>query len=104
MPISKEQPKSLFAQKVVERMDALKLTSLDVSDRTGATYQHIRGIVRGDSSPSPYFLRLLCDVLQLDFDEMHKLVAVDKISHKYGNMPGLPDLLKRANLARKKAS
>jgi hypothetical protein len=104
MPVPKLQPKSLFAQKVMERMDELKLSSIDVSDRTGATYQHVRGIVRGDSNPSPYFLRVLCDALQLNFDDMNKLVAVDKVSKKFGDMTELPDLLRKSNQLKRKAS
>lgn len=84
-----DQPTTLFAQKVLQRMEELNLGTIDVSDKTGATYQHIRGIVKGDSFPSPYFLRILCDVLGLDSLEMNKLLAVDKIKHKFGELPEL---------------
>lgn len=90
MPVKNEQPTTLFAQRVVERMEELGLETIDVSDRTGATYQHIRGIVRGSSFPSPFFLRILCEVLALDFDEANQLLAADKIKHKFG---GIPELL-----------
>jgi transcriptional regulator with XRE-family HTH domain len=89
MTVKNEQPNTLFAARVVERMEALGLESIDLSDKTGATYQHIRGIVKGDSFPSPFFLRILCDVLQLDLDEMTKLLAADKIVHKFGGVPEL---------------
>lgn len=89
MTVKNEQPSTLFAAKVVERMEALGLESIDLSDKTGATYQHIRGIVKGDSFPSPFFLRVLCDVLQLDLTEMTSLLAADKIVHKFGGVPEL---------------
>lgn len=89
MSIKNEQPPTLFAAKMVERMEAIGLETIDVSDKTGATYQHIRGILRGESFPSPFFLRVLCEVLELPFDEASQLVAADKIKHKYGKLPEL---------------
>jgi transcriptional regulator with XRE-family HTH domain len=87
MSIKNEQPTTLFAAKMVERMEAFGLETIDISDKTGATYQHIRGILKGQSFPSPFFLKELCRVLELDFTEATKLVAADKIKHKYGDIP-----------------
>jgi transcriptional regulator with XRE-family HTH domain len=87
MAIKNEQPSTLFAAKMVERMEALGLETIDVSDKTGATYQHIRGILKGKSFPSPFFLRQLCAVLELGYNEALILVDADKIKHKYGDVP-----------------
>jgi transcriptional regulator with XRE-family HTH domain len=86
-----EQSKTTFGVKVQERMEALDLTLLNLSDLTAATYEHIRKIVRGDSFPSPYFLKSLCEALSLDFDEMKRVVTADRLKAKYGKT--LPELL-----------
>jgi hypothetical protein len=78
-------PSTLFANRVEQQMRDKGFEVINVADMTEATYEHVRRIVRGDSFPSPYFLRVLCEKLDLDMVEMKKLIAVDKIRAKYGD-------------------
>lgn len=83
--------KTLFSEKLKARMEELDMSIINLSDATGATYEHVRRVAAGDSLPSPYFLRTVCGVIGLDFEEMNKVISADKVRTKYGK--ALPELL-----------
>jgi transcriptional regulator with XRE-family HTH domain len=76
-----------FAEAVQDQMDTLKLSIRDVAIKTDSTYEHVRKLLRGGSFPSKYFLRVLAEVLELDINDLERLLTADKIQHKFGTIP-----------------
>jgi transcriptional regulator with XRE-family HTH domain len=77
----------LLAARLDTRMKEKKIDLLSLSDKAGSTYEHVRKIVRGASYPSKFFLKVLCDVLDMDFAETDMLLQVDKLRQRYGFIP-----------------
>jgi transcriptional regulator with XRE-family HTH domain len=78
---------SRFAEALKLCMEERGLSLLDVSDRTEMSYEHTRKLTRGLASPSPAMLKVLCAALDLDRQEMNKLVTIDKIHRQFGHIP-----------------
>lgn len=76
-----------FSLALKSRMDELDLSIRDVALNTGATYEHIRRLVRGMVTPSKYLLKEICDFLHMDLKEAQELVAADQLMRKYGTLP-----------------
>jgi predicted transcriptional regulator len=76
-----------FAQAFNAHIQEVGLTLLEVSDKTGVSYEHVRKLSRGLACPSRLMLKALCDALQLDHHEMTKLVTVDRIHSQFGHIP-----------------
>lgn len=76
-----------FSLELQKRMDEVGVSIRDVALNTGATYEHIRRIVRGLVTPSKYLLKEICVFLQMDLSEAQELVAADQLTKKYGTMP-----------------
>lgn len=51
---------------------------------SGATYEHIRKLVRGMALPSGSLMTGICKVLKWDKGEAQRLVAADQVEKKYG--------------------
>lgn len=77
----------LLAERLDTRMVEKGVDLLTLSDKLGATYEHVRQIVRGRSFPSKYFLKLLCEVLEIDFADATMLLRIDKLRKQYGFIP-----------------
>jgi transcriptional regulator with XRE-family HTH domain len=77
-------PNGKFAQVLAERMEELNLSIKDVSDSVGATYEHVRQLIKGASVPSKYMVSALSKTLKMDEDECQKLATGDRIRVKYG--------------------
>lgn len=77
----------LLASRIELAMKTKKLDIIGLSDKADSTYEHVRKIVRGFTFPSKFFLRILCDILDLDFMEMDRLLQIDKLVHRYGFIP-----------------
>jgi hypothetical protein len=77
--------------KVAETLtDVLREAGLGIGDLvepTDLSYEHARRIVRGESVPSLPVLRLICNFLGLNFEEMKKLAMEDSLRRKYGDVP-----------------
>jgi hypothetical protein len=81
-----------FADVLEARMKEQNVSIKDLSDRTEATYETIRLLVRGGSFPSLYLLRVICDVLLMNYDDMKLLVATEKAHKKLGHaLASFPD-------------
>src|SRR5215831_17850415 len=73
----------LIAQKMQERGLSMK----DLAAAVRVTYEHVRRVVKGESVPSSFFLRALCDTLQIPYTEAEKIATADRIKRKYGGVP-----------------
>lgn len=83
-----EKPLSLLSSRIYDRMNEKELSIGDLTTQTDSgSYEHTRKVVRGIAAPSRLFLKAICNVLDLDLDEMWKLVVADKIRRKFGNLP-----------------
>lgn len=79
-------PVALFAREMKERMEQKDISSNELSDRIGCTYQYVRNLVTGKSLPSKMMLRAIANVLQLDPQELEPLVVKDKFRTKHGDL------------------
>jgi transcriptional regulator with XRE-family HTH domain len=76
-----------FAVAVNNKLEQKGWSVLRLAQKLDATYEHVRKIAKGLTFPSKLFLKEICRVLGLDFDEMIKLVVADKIEKRYGDIP-----------------
>ncbi len=81
------ETENLFAQAINDKMAELSLTLLELSDKTGASYEHVRKLSRGLASPSPLMLKEICEVLKLNRKDMERIVTADKIRAQFGKIP-----------------
>ncbi len=51
------------------------------------TYEHSRKLVRGESFPSKFLLKEICNRLDLNFEAMEKKLVSDKIRKQHGTIP-----------------
>jgi hypothetical protein len=80
------QPVGRFGMILHQAIDAKKFTLSDVAAKTEVTYEHMRKLIRQIAFPSERQAKKLCELLDLDFDEVWEIVTADKIQHKYGKM------------------
>jgi transcriptional regulator with XRE-family HTH domain len=78
------EPVGRFGIMLHQAINAKKLTLTDVAAKTGVTYEHIRKLIRQVAFPSEHQVEKLCKLLDLDFDEVWKIVSMDKAQHKFG--------------------
>jgi hypothetical protein len=76
-----------FAKTLSERLEAKGWDIADLSRQIDCSYEYGRQLVRGYTFPGKHVLKSICAVLDLDQEEMRKLVVGDKISKKYGGIP-----------------
>lgn len=76
-----------FATKISEVMEGRGLSVAWLSRELDITYEHVRKICHGLAFPSRYILKDICRLLDLDLEDMQKLVIADKIQNKYGGIP-----------------
>jgi hypothetical protein len=59
----------------------------DLAIKLGITYEHTRRVVGGDSIPTKWILKPICEELGLNFEALDKLATGEKIRKKYGVIP-----------------
>jgi len=69
-----------------KRMQENGLSVNRLAIQLDVSYEYVRKIARGLSTPSGRTLVKICDVLQLDHHEMERLVVADKIRRHYGKV------------------
>src|SRR6266704_5003599 len=81
-------PSSEFAAALDNRMEALKLNPTDLHKRVGDVvgYEHVRRIMKGEAFPSDRALRALCSALEMDFDDVKRLVDEARVKARYGDV------------------
>jgi transcriptional regulator with XRE-family HTH domain len=83
------QPVGRFAMMLHQAIDAKKLSLSNVAAKTGVTYEQIRKLIRNLSFPSEYQIEKLSKLLDLDLEEVNKVLTADKIQRKYGKMSAI---------------
>lgn len=88
MTIKEEVPVGQFATALTERLEAKGMSIMDLAKAlpNDTTYEHVRKLCRNEANPSRWILKDICKLLDLDEEEMWKLVVSDKIQKKYGNL------------------
>jgi hypothetical protein len=76
-----------FAKALEEGLEAKGADIATLARELGTSYEYARQLVRGYTLPGKLLLKNICTVLDLDQEEMRKLVLGDKISKKYGGIP-----------------
>jgi len=76
-----------FAKALEEGLEARGADIATLARELGTSYEYARQLVRGYTLPGKHVLKSICTVLDLDQEEMRKLVVEDKISKKYGGIP-----------------
>jgi hypothetical protein len=84
------QPKRL-APYLKEGMDRERYTIRTLAVETFMVYESVRKYVNGETLPSLQWLKLACDLLDMDFDRARKLRDIDELITKYGLIP--PELI-----------
>jgi len=88
------QPVGRFGMMLHQAIDAKKLTLADVAGNAEVTYEYMRKLIRQISFPGEDLAKRLCDLLDLDFEEVWEIVTADKIERRYGKEM-LPILTKK---------
>jgi len=78
---------TMISERIVAAMEEQGKSIRDIAKETGATYEHIRMIVRGEAVPSRFMLRTLSETLGLPIKEMERLSQADRIRMKFGTVP-----------------
>jgi len=68
-------------------MEELNLSIADLAEKVGATYEHVRSLVRGKSVPSKLMVDALAKALKMDSAELERLATADRIRVKFGKIP-----------------
>lgn len=76
-----------FAKALSEGLEAKGWDIAELARQIDSSYEYGRQLVRGYTFPGKHVLKSICAVLDLDQEEMRKLVVGDKISKKYGGIP-----------------
>ena len=79
--------KTSVGELLLREMEDKDISIRDMAFKTGIVYEHVRRTVRGEGIPSKYVLKLMCDVLGVDFKEAEKIATADKIRRRYGKLP-----------------
>jgi hypothetical protein len=74
-----------FGTSLAQELAKHRMTLRDLSNKTGASYEHCRKLLRGLTFPSRLLLKEICRVVPtLKLEEAEKVVVADKMEHKYG--------------------
>ena len=88
------QPVGRFGMMLHQAIDSKRLTLADVATNAKVTYEQMRKLIRQISFPSESLAKRLCDLLDLDFEEVWEIVTADRIQRRYGKEM-LPILTKK---------
>lgn len=87
MPKNIERYESVFAEALTKHLEQTGMSIINLSDKTGMSYEHARKLLRGKTMPSPLMLKAICEAMGLDHDEMNRLVTADRIRMRFGTVP-----------------
>jgi transcriptional regulator with XRE-family HTH domain len=85
--LERETQNTRIGQAILNRMEERGVSIRDLAGRLEVTYEHARRITKGESVPSKYVLKLLCEYLDMDFAAAEKLRNMDRIQAKFGDLP-----------------
>jgi len=70
-----------------EHMQKLKMSIADLAEKLGTSYEHVRGMVNGNTLPSKLMVKALADALKMKQEELDRIVTADRIRVKFGTIP-----------------
>jgi transcriptional regulator with XRE-family HTH domain len=73
-----------FGNAMAQAMEQRGFTLQTLAVEVGATYEHLRKLLKGIAYPSKSLLKELSGVLGVKYLDMDKLVTADKLEHKFG--------------------
>ena len=77
---SKTDVGELLLRKMEDKGISIRVMAI----KTGVVYEHVRRVVRGEGIPSEELLKLMCDVLGINYKDAEKLATADKMLRRYG--------------------
>jgi hypothetical protein len=77
-PLKKTVKAPKLAMRLQARLRELGMNPRQLSAEIQQAYDHVRKVYNGDVFPGPHTLKTLCDYLDLDYEEMDKLVKQDR--------------------------
>lgn len=80
--------KSGFAAALSDQMQAKGWDINKLSRELDVSYEFARRLTVGRTFPSRFMTKMICKMLGLDPETMWSLVVTDKITQKYGAVPG----------------
>ncbi len=80
-------PPTRTAERLTKRMEELNLSIAELAQKVGATYEHVRSLVRGKAVPSRLMVQALADALKINKAELERLATADRIRAKFGKIP-----------------
>jgi transcriptional regulator with XRE-family HTH domain len=80
-------PPTRTALRLTKRMEELNLSIAEVAQKVGATYEHVRSLVRGKAVPSKMMVQAVADALRMNKVELERLATADRIRAKFGKIP-----------------
>jgi transcriptional regulator with XRE-family HTH domain len=72
---------------LTEQMQKLKMSIADLAEKLGTSYEHVRGMVKGNTLPSKLMVQALADALKMKCEELNRIVTADRIRVKFGTIP-----------------
>jgi len=82
-----ENKASRLAEAIKAGLDEKGVSILELATKTDLSYEHVRGIVRGERVPSRFVLKAICEYLKLPFAKLNEMANTDKMLAKYGDLP-----------------
>lgn len=70
-----------------EHLQKLKLSIADLAEKLGTSYEHVRGMVNGNTLPSKLMVKALAEALKMKHEELDRIVTADRIRVKFGTIP-----------------
>src|SRR5216684_7150979 len=80
-------PPTRTAERLTKRMEELNLSIAELARKVGATYEHVRSLVRGKAIPSKLMVQALAEALRINKAELERLATADHIRAKFGKIP-----------------
>lgn len=79
-----DRPFGQLGEALSDALERDHTTLPEFAQSIGITYEHARKLVKGMAFPSRLLLKEICHVLDLNFEELDRVLVEDKLRHKYG--------------------
>jgi transcriptional regulator with XRE-family HTH domain len=83
-PHGARESEGLLARKLQDLLNAKNLSITNLSESLGISYEHVRKIVKGETTPSRHVVRELSLILDVDEDDLSDLANKDRALRKFG--------------------
>jgi transcriptional regulator with XRE-family HTH domain len=82
-----DKTKSQISELIAASMKEKGLSIRQLAEKLDVVYETVRGIVTGNTVPSPYLVKAVADALGEDQKEWEQLAVSDRIRAKWGKIP-----------------